>query len=427
MHSIRSLQIQRPMFDNVLYQSATALLAKDIQSGKLPGSILFSGPAAAGKLTCALETARVLSCREKGEWSCRCASCQQHKALVSTDLLLAGSGDKTLEIRAAKETLLVQNANNTKHLEAARYLYLRAVRKLTARFSPVLWEGDDKLSKFSPLLQAINDDLENLNPGRRLPDGDALQKILDDVEKQCGKLEDGYLYDALPVSQIRNFSAWAHLTSSTGKKVLIIENADSMADSARNALLKILEEPPEGTVFILTTSRRGAMLPTILSRVRTYTFFPRTTEQQQDVIRRVFHHIPAQEGKESATISDFLQSYLPISPGTVRGLARQYFATIAQGHVPDIPAIMTACGNFSPRILFSLFLQGIIEVQRGLCQTAAGTELSIAIMDELRKASNNVGVFNQNPAAALELLTRNIMQINHLHNGILRKLGENHE
>ena len=416
------------MFDNVLYQSATSLLTKDIRGGKLPASILFAGPAAAGKLTCALECARVLSCREKGEWNCQCPSCLQHKALVSANLLLVGPGDRTLEIRAAKDTLLAQNANNTRHLEAARYLYLRAVRKLTARFSPVLWEGDDKLSKFSPLLQAINDDLENLNPDRTLPDGDALQKILDDIEKQCGKLEDGFLYDALPVSQIRNFSAWAHLTSNSGKKVLIIENADLMADSSRNALLKILEEPPEDTVFILTTVRRGALLPTILSRVRSYTFFPRSVEQQQDVIKRVFHaELSTDVQKQAGVISEFLQSYLPISPELVRNSARQYFESISQGHVPDIPAIMSACGNFSPRVLFSLFLKGIIEAQRGLDGSAAGAEVSVAIMEELHKAGNNVGIFNQNPAAALELLTRNLMQINHLHNGILRKNIDSHE
>lgn len=149
---------------------------------------------------------------------------------------------------------------------------MRAVRKLISKFNSVLWNGDDKLSKFSPLLQNIEEGLEKIQPGRILPDDEELRKILDSIEKDCTKLESSFLYSSLPVLQIRNFSSWAHLSSSNGRKVLIIENADLMADSARNALLKILEEPPEDVIFILTTTKRGAILPTILSRVRTYNF-----------------------------------------------------------------------------------------------------------------------------------------------------------
>ena len=190
------------MFENVLFQSASDLLSHDISTGSLPGSVLFAGPYASGKLSCALELARVLSCLKKGDWQCDCPNCLQHKALVSPNALLVGPGNRTLEIRAAKDTLLHQNVINSSHLDSARYLYLRAVRKLTVRFSPVLWEGDDKLTKFSPVLQAINEELEKINPGRIIPEPDELQKILDAVEKQCEKLENTFLYDSLPVQQI---------------------------------------------------------------------------------------------------------------------------------------------------------------------------------------------------------------------------------
>lgn len=44
------------MYDNLLFQSADSLLTSDIKNDNLPGSILFSGPDASGKLTAALET-----------------------------------------------------------------------------------------------------------------------------------------------------------------------------------------------------------------------------------------------------------------------------------------------------------------------------------------------------------------------------------
>src|SRR5574344_1254660 len=408
------------MFDNVLYQSAASLLVDDITRDMLPGSILLAGPAASGKLTCALELARVLSCRgaQKGDWACTCPSCLKHKALVSTNVLVVGPGDRSLEIKAARNTFLFENANNTKHLEAARYLYIRAVRKLTIRFSPVLWDGDDKLSKFSPLLEAIEDDLEQIEPGRTIPDGEELVKILDDIEKNTLKLEDSFLYDALPVSQIRNFSSWAHLSATDGKRVIIIENADGMADSARNALLKILEEPPADTQFILTTTRRGAMLPTILSRVRTYSFLERTVEQQQGVIDRVFHYQPLPGANKPDTIDEFLQSYLPVQPSSVKQYAETSFTSIAEGHVPDISSIVKGCGGLDPRVLFRIFIEGIISTQKEMKSTPAGAESSAELLEMLRKAYNNVTVYNQNPLSALEELARNMLMVNHQNNGI---------
>ncbi len=50
------------------------------------------------------------------------------------------------------------------------------------------------------------------------------------------------------------------------RKVLIIENADTMTESAANALLKTLEEPTQHTYILLTVNAIERLLPTILSR-----------------------------------------------------------------------------------------------------------------------------------------------------------------
>lgn len=409
------------MFDNVLYESATKLLEDDIKKNRLPGSILFSGPAASGKLSCALETARVLSCQQTGDWNCKCPSCLKHKALVSQNVLVVGPGNRSLEINAASNTFLNENANNTSHLEAARYLFIRAVRKLTIRFSPILWEGEDKLSKFSPLLQSIDENLEILDPSRSLPDDEELTTIVNKIKEDCLKLENTYLYDSVPVSQIRNFSSWARTTSSSGKKVLILENADSMAESARNALLKILEEPPSDTIFILTTANRGAVLPTILSRVRTYSFFERTVAQQQEVISRVYHYMPSSGKDMPKSIDEFLQIYLSVSPDSINAYASQFFSSVAEGKVPDIQSICSGCNNFNPKLILKVFFRSLINQQKKLISTPSGAESSRLVVKEIQKSYNNVTVFNQNPAAALEELTRNLIQINFLNDGSLKE------
>ncbi len=53
-------------------------------------------------------------------------------------------------------------------------------------------------------------------------------------------------------------------------KVMVICEAERLNTQAQNALLKILEEPPEATTFILLTEDRNRLLPTIRSRVQTF-------------------------------------------------------------------------------------------------------------------------------------------------------------
>ena len=57
-------------------------------------------------------------------------------------------------------------------------------------------------------------------------------------------------------------------------RVVILEQAETMNVSAGNALLKILEEPPQRTALILVVNRSSALLPTIVSRCETIRFNP---------------------------------------------------------------------------------------------------------------------------------------------------------
>ena len=67
---------------------------------------------------------------------------------------------------------------------------------------------------------------------------------------------------------LRWFEAQFHLSSvsASGWKIGVIQEADTMNESAQNAFLKTLEEPPGKCLFVLTTGRPSALLPTIRSR-----------------------------------------------------------------------------------------------------------------------------------------------------------------
>jgi len=62
-------------------------------------------------------------------------------------------------------------------------------------------------------------------------------------------------------------------------RVIIIQDAHTMAAEAQNALLKTLEEPPADTVVILTAQSKDIMLPTIQSRVRHVVALQPTADQ----------------------------------------------------------------------------------------------------------------------------------------------------
>ncbi len=57
-------------------------------------------------------------------------------------------------------------------------------------------------------------------------------------------------------------------TSSGGYRVCIVDSADDLNISSANALLKMIEEPPSRTLFLLISHRPGRLLPTIRSRCR---------------------------------------------------------------------------------------------------------------------------------------------------------------
>jgi len=72
----------------------------------------------------------------------------------------------------------------------------------------------------------------------------------------------------IAIHQIRELSEYLELSAhqETGRRIVLIEPADSLNQAASNALLKILEEPPENTLFILVTSQAQKLIVTIRSR-----------------------------------------------------------------------------------------------------------------------------------------------------------------
>lgn len=405
------------MFDNLVGQPARKSICSDISLNNFPNSVLYSGSKSSGKLTAALETARVLSCQKipEGKWDCTCESCKKHKSLVCTDLLILGPRDCYLEIAASQKAFINAFNQKAQYLTSARYLFIRSVRKLTMRFSPVITKSDEKISKAFQTLEKLTELLEILDFPRELPSSEELLKITEEIKNLCAKIESDFFYDSIPINQIRNMEEWARIKSEKGKKTVIIENAEKMQTGVRNALLKILEEPPQDCVFILTTSKKSAVMPTILSRVRTYNFLERNSQTQLDVIKRVFHN-----DDFNGTIDDYLLTFLPVLPSTIKEQALIFIRCAAFGKPCDIENIVKICKKFDPRVEFTIFLDSIYSLLKKTFNFAQGCEFSYECMKLLRECYDNVTLFNQNPCAALEKLFRDIVKVNSTNGGILK-------
>lgn len=136
-------------------------------------------------------------------------------------------------------------------------------------------------------------------PGVPQPEVDAHPDILvletlpssSDEEK---KRQEGKPYTrkrSISVDQIRAMQRRLTTRPTLGpRRAVIIDSADDLEKSGVNALLKSLEEPPVGTIFLLVAHRPGGLLPTVRSRCRQLRFHGLT---DSDLERILTEHEPS--------------------------------------------------------------------------------------------------------------------------------------
>jgi len=90
------------------------------------------------------------------------------------------------------------------------------------------------------------------------------------------------------VENIRSLREEARFSgSSLAHRVYIVDEVHMLSTSAFNALLKILEEPPEHVHFILATTELHKVLPTIMSRCQRFDFRRITVSDIEDQIKKI--------------------------------------------------------------------------------------------------------------------------------------------
>lgn len=180
-----------------------------LRENRFPQSILIDGPVGIGKKALAIEIAKALQCSDPNLRPCgHCFGCKMATDIGVTDNWLIPMESAEAHTRSASS---VSAGSNAKTVEDFKQAYIEEIFKNPYRID-VFGAGAE-----------------------------------------------------ISVGLIRSMTN-AFALKGDRVRVIIVAEADRMNDSAANAFLKTLEEVPPDTYFVLTTSSREKMLPTIRSR-----------------------------------------------------------------------------------------------------------------------------------------------------------------
>ncbi|MBN8703325.1 MAG: DNA polymerase III subunit delta [Bacteroidetes bacterium] len=233
-------------FSEVIGHQETKLkLAQAVREGRISHAQLFLGAEGCGALPMALAYAQYISCTNRNESdSCgTCASCIKYQKLIHPDL---------------------------------HFAYPVAISKDVRVSTAVIATWREKILE-NPYLNLFDWFLS-----------------LDAENKQAiiGTEESAEIMRKLSLT-----------TYEAEYKVMIIWMAEKMNSTAANKLLKILEEPPDKTLFILVCEAEDQLLPTIISRTQTTRIGKLSTEEIKNALMRT-QQLSSEDAGKFAFVAD---------------------------------------------------------------------------------------------------------------------------
>jgi len=152
----------------------------------------------------------------------------------------------------------------------------------------------------------------------------------------------GKLMTDLSVGEVRRLAGFFGMTSGAGGwRVAIVDTADDMNANAANALLKLLEEPPNRAMLILLANRPGQLLPTIRSRCQRLDMRPLDDATVADALKAYLPEADAQEREALARLAGgSIGAALTLASGEGAELASEADRLIENAASPDTIALL---------------------------------------------------------------------------------------
>ena len=229
-------------------EDVKATLRRSVQRSHVAHALLFDGPSGGGGLALALAFATYVNCENRQELDAcgECASCVKMKKLVHPDL--------------------------------------HSIFPLPR--SPK--EGEDLLGELTPLWREFVQE----SPYRTLQEWLAFIKA---TQNQQG---------IIPIKEARAIIGKLSLKAfEADYKIMIVWQPELLNIQAANALLKILEEPPQKTLFLLVTDESDRLLTTILSRTQRLAVPTFTDADIRDYLQK-HHALDESRAKRIAYLCD---------------------------------------------------------------------------------------------------------------------------
>ncbi len=399
------------MFENIIgYKHHTEHWQHLIQGNTLPAGLCISGQSCAGRCSCALEVSRGILCQESGAWNCSCADCVYMRLLEHENLLMLGSRNFLSELYCA-DFMVEKHQDMQTHM-----VFYRALKKLVRRADEMLWEGTGLWTRgIKTAVEGVHDALKEWREfcfeyaQKKEPrDARVLEKTLTQRKRKAlvrhaEKLQEAlpvYLY---PVHVLRNVISWAHIRSHGNAKIIILESAERLLEASSNILLKTLEEPPQQVFFMFITSHVSSLLPTIVSRLRSYVLPMRSVEEERQVIEKVFRNSDAQLYARS--VAEFLANFTK-QENTEQGkvAAEHYLNASIQGK-PFDARLMELLQGASSANGAKVFIENVQELLRAqLLTTAVPSQVIHAFARDCAQTLHAITTRNVSALMALEAL-----------------------
>ncbi|MBR5542871.1 MAG: hypothetical protein IKU65_02095 [Oscillospiraceae bacterium] len=183
------------------------------------------------------------------------------------------------------------------------------------------------------------------------------------------------------------------LPNDSDKKVYILNNAGAMTHAAQDAFLKILEEPPAFTFFILLCSNSSDLLPTITSRVSHVALSPLSDSDMRLVIKSKEPGLSDSQIEEIIRTSDGVCSYLSTdTDDTFLNFASDIASAISSHDEFELFRSISALDGHDRDFLIKVFDELIIILRDSIvCSSAPEVRLlSTSCTDISKKLSTSL-------------------------------------
>jgi len=333
------------------------------EAGKLPHALLFYGPKGTGKEAAGLEFGRYLLCGGENAPCGQCKACRMYRNFEHPD-----------------------------------FYYLFPIKRPKKDKEGYDWE--DKMTE--PELESYRRELQN--------------KAADLYYPVHYPGASGIILD-----QVRRMIHRSSLTSYMGgRRYALISPAEAMNDESQNALLKLLEEPPDDFYLCLVSSRPEALFTTVVSRCQGFYFKPlseseigaglqRHYQASAEAVQSIKGRADGSFGKarqlfkegdpaREEALDGFLLPIVMERPVEIYNFCRKYEKTVNKAYVKDI--------------LFSLdqWLKDISLMDAGLAPQYYTDKVKTERLERFRKEViySNLAELRQATLAAVDIIDRNI-------------------